>query len=131
MCSHNATCDHLTHRSVDQWFDLNLIHQSDLHFTYKFIIFLGFRVIVISCRARSSFLITLSKEWWLTWSLFGAGHYLALKSTYRPEALPASPNQDRSLRLTCYSLDGFLSSIYDYEQSFINYKDLWLWSSMW
>jgi hypothetical protein len=44
--------------------------------------------------------------------------------TYQPEALPASPNQNRSLRLTCYSLDGFPNSIYDYEQSFINYKDL-------
>jgi hypothetical protein len=25
--------------------------------------------------------------------------------------------------LTCYSLDGFRTSIYDYEQSFINYKE--------
>jgi hypothetical protein len=38
--------------------------------------------------------------------------------------LTASPNQDRLLRLTCYSLDGFFNSIYDYEQSFINFKEL-------
>jgi hypothetical protein len=56
-------------------------------------------------------------------SLFGAYNH-ALIPTYQPEALPASPNQDKSLRLTCYSLEGFPSSIYDYEQSFISYKDL-------
>jgi hypothetical protein len=39
--------------------------------------------------------------------------------------ISASPNQDRSLKLICYSLNRFSSSIYDYEQiSFINYKDL-------
>jgi hypothetical protein len=57
-------------------------------------------------------------------SPFGAWRYLALTLTYQPKTLSASPNQDRSLRLTCFSLDGFPSSIYDYKQDFINYKDL-------
>jgi hypothetical protein len=130
-CSHNATCDHPMHKSFDQWFDLILVHQSDLYFTSEFGIFSGFRVTVISRRARTSFLITVLKEWWLTRSPFRAWHYLALTLTYQPEVLPASPNQDISLRLTCNSLDGFPSSIYDYGQSFINYKDLWLLSCVW
>jgi hypothetical protein len=57
-------------------------------------------------------------------SSFGAWYYFALTPTYQHEALTASPIQDRSLRLTCYSLDGFSSSIYDYKQYFINYKDI-------
>jgi hypothetical protein len=51
-------------------------------------------------------------------------HCLALTPTYQPDALPTSPNQDRLLRLTCYNQDGFPNSIYEYEQSFINYKNL-------
>jgi hypothetical protein len=51
---------------------------------------------------------------------FGSWHYLALTQTYQLVALLASPNQDKSLKLTCYSLDGFPSSFYDYKQSFIN-----------
>jgi hypothetical protein len=57
---------------------------------------------------------------------FGAWHYLALIITYLPETLPTFPNQDRSLRLIYYNLDEFSKSIYDYKQSFINYKDLYL-----
>jgi len=60
----------------------------------------------------------------MTRSPLGAWHYFALAPTYQPKALLASPNQDGSLILTCYSLDRFLSSIYDYVRSFINYKDL-------
>jgi len=72
------------------------------------------------------------KEWWLTWSSFGDGTiYLALTPIYQSEALLASPNQDKSLRLTCYSIYGFPNSIYEYEQSYINYNDLWLWFSLW
>jgi membrane associated rhomboid family serine protease len=66
MCTDNATCNHATHRSVDQWFDHILVHQSNLHFTFEFTIFSGFRVTVVSRHARTSFLITVLKEWWLT-----------------------------------------------------------------
>jgi hypothetical protein len=38
---------------------------------------------------------------------------------YQPETILVSPNQDRSLRLICYSIDGFPNSIYDYKQSFM------------
>jgi len=45
-------------------FDFILVYQSDLHFTSEFIIFSGFKVTVISCRAHTSFLIAMLKEWW-------------------------------------------------------------------
>jgi hypothetical protein len=38
------------------------IHQSDRHFTYKFTIFLGFRVNFISRRTLTSLFITMLKE---------------------------------------------------------------------
>jgi hypothetical protein len=95
------------HRSVDQRFDPILVHQSDLHFTSEFTIFSGFRVIVykLSC----TYIIL----------------YHIVKRMMTHVVISASPNQDRSLKLICYSLNRFSSSIYDYEQiSFINYKDL-------
>jgi hypothetical protein len=50
------------HRYVDQRFDLTPIHQSDLHFTFEFTVFLGFKVTVISRHARTSFFIIVLKE---------------------------------------------------------------------
>jgi hypothetical protein len=52
----------LMHIYVDHRFDLTLIHQSDIHFTHEFTIFLGFRVIILSRRARTSLFITFLKE---------------------------------------------------------------------
>jgi hypothetical protein len=52
MYSHNATCNHSMYGDVDHEKSHSCIHQSDLHFTSEFTIFSGFRVTIISHRAR-------------------------------------------------------------------------------
>lgn len=47
----------------------SLIHQSDLYFTSKFAIFLGFRVIVISNHAHTLFFITMFQIMMAQWSV--------------------------------------------------------------
>jgi hypothetical protein len=95
--------------------------QSDLHFTSNFTVFSVFRVTIISLVHIHH---SLSQYWKYDDSCnpFSAWHYLAVRPIYQPEALLSFPNQNRSLRLTCNSLEGFLNSIYDYEQSFLSYK---------